>query len=136
MMLARTGLKPMLHAPARMQRQRLATPLASGVVGPLTPARDACTLGSLLGGSAVRSPPTMLAVRSNVFNAGTSGGSSTSCVVTVPQQGYRSASGTNKLKAKLKAKHRRAKGGANPRGKSQLPKGQRRSRKKPLPGRR
>ena len=43
---------------------------------------------------------------------------------------------TNKLKAKLKAKHRRAKGGSNPRGKSQLPKGQRKSRKRPLPGRR
>jgi hypothetical protein len=132
MMLARMGLKPALHAQAGMQRQRLAT---SGM-GRLLPARAVCTIGPLLRGSGLRSPPpTMLAVRSNVLNAGTSGSSSTSCVVTLPQQGYRSASGTNKLKAKLKAKHRRAKGGANPRGKSQLPKGQRKSRKKPLPGR-
>ena len=43
---------------------------------------------------------------------------------------------SSRYRAKLKAKHRRAKGGSNPRGKSQLPKGQRKSRKRPLPGRR
>jgi hypothetical protein len=41
---------------------------------------------------------------------------------------------TNRYKATLKAKHKRAKGGSNPRGKSQLPKGQRKSRKVAAPG--
>ena len=139
-MLARMSMKPMLHAPPGIQRQRLATPFISGMAGALLPVRAVCTLSPLLRGSGVRSPPTMLAVRGNVFNGGSSSsnGSNTTanCVVTLPQKGYRSASGTNKLKAKLKAKHSRAKGGANPRGKSQLPKGQRKSRKKLLPGRR
>ena len=132
----------MMLAQRFMHLQRLPTPLASTIAGRLLPVRAAYARGPLLCGNGVRSSPTLSAVRSNAVIIGSStttsstSASSASCVFTIPQQGYRSASGTNKLKAKLKAKHRRAKGGANPRGKSQLPKGQRKSRKKPLPGRR
>ena len=125
----------LLHASvAALPLQRLAAPLVSGKVGCLPSARGVCTLGPLLRGGGFSTPPAILTVRSGTVGGG--GGGSSGSVVTLPQQGYRSASGTNRLKAKLKAKHRRAKGGANPRGKSQLPKGKRKSRKKPLPGRR
>ena len=136
MMLAQRFVRAspkLLHAPvAALPLQRLAAPLVSGRVGCLPSARGVCNLGPLLSGGGFSTPPAIVTVRSGTVGGGGAGGS----VVTLPQQGYRSASGTSRLKAKLKAKHRRAKGGANPRGKSQLPKGKRRSRKKPLPGRR
>lgn len=93
------------------------------------------TLSSLVRGLSTLSP--LLAARAVTARA----------VTLVPSRGFamkrpnnkngsrpKQARKTNKLKAKLKAKHKRAKGGSNPRGKSQLVKGQRKSRKKAAPG--
>jgi hypothetical protein len=66
------------------------------------PCRGICSLSPLLRGGAA-APQAMSAVR---------GGGGAAAVVAAPLRSYRSASGTAKLKAKLKAKHRRSKGAA------------------------